>query len=344
MIARGQSGNIGALGKRIMRLPFSHRIGLTATPARKNPGEAFDVIKWASGTKELGSKASFTRSFSGFGSGTNAADTAINKTYFSAIQPYVSGSKITHPTFKTTYESLETTRTPQQVERQKEIEARSANFIATRRQEIMSEVRTNPGHRLHRGENWESVLPRRATEEARKEVELQHQDNMDGGEWNTNGRMRALRENLEKDRSKKHVIYIDSKTQRNSLMNMLIDMGYGRNEIKNIAATTTDITGVEMGNRVKAFKENPRVNIMLIDALSSTGFNLNIGDQLHFIGDPASAATYVQAQGRIARMPRKGDVDIKTYKYSDDVSEQARWDSLDTQIKVLRAVSPGMFS
>ena len=43
--SRGQSGNIGAFGKRLMKLQFNHRVGLTATPARRNPVEAYDLIK-----------------------------------------------------------------------------------------------------------------------------------------------------------------------------------------------------------------------------------------------------------------------------------------------------------
>lgn len=342
MISRGQSGNIGALGKRLMKLPFDHRLGLTATPARRNPLEAYDMVKWTSGTRDLGSKASFNRSFSGFGSGTNAQDTAINSAYFSTIQPFISGSRITHPTFKTNYDDVGVRRTPGQIRQQRKIERDSQAYIDRRRQEITDEVRRNPNHSLRRSANWEANLSRNATKMARKEIDEQHRHNMDGGAWEGNSKLLALKDSLERGSGKKHVIYIDSRTQRNALTSMLSDMGYSSNKIKNIAATTTSITGAEMAARVKAFKEG-NIDIMLIDEKSASGYNLQQGDQMHFIGDPQTGASYLQAQGRIARMPRKGDVDIKTYKYEDDVSEQAHWNDLDSQLKVLRAAAPAMF-
>ena len=97
-----------------------------------------------------------------------------------------------------------------------------------------------------------------------------------------------------------------------------------------------------MAQRVKAFRKGD-IPFILIDSKSSSGYNLQNGDQLHVIGTPPEAANYVQAQGRIARMPRKGDVDIKTYRYGDSPTEQAHWNDLDAQIKLLRATAPGLF-
>ena len=70
---------------------------------------------------------------------------------------------------------------------------------------------------------------------------------------------------------------------------------------------------------------------------------MQAGDSLEILGDPESGATYLQAQGRVARMPREGDVEINTYKYSDYLPEIERWMNLDNEIKLLRAASPGMF-
>ncbi len=62
------------------------------------------------------------------------------------------------------------------------------------------------------------------------------------------------------------------------------------------------------------------------------------------LGTPVDAANYLQAQGRIARMPREGNVAIRTYRYNDSPEEAASWNDLDAQLKVLKASSPGMFS
>ena len=124
---------------------------------------------------------------------------------------------------------------------------------------------------------------------------------------------------------------------------MLGELGYSRGEIKNIASTTTAITGAQMAQRVRDFREG-RADIIMIDRASASGYNLQQGDELHVLGTPIDAANYLQAQGRIARMPRKGDVDIRTYRYNDSPEESSDWNSLDAQLKVLRASSPGMFS
>tara|TARA_Y100000310_G_scaffold321045_1_gene378152 strand:- start:2602 stop:6114 length:3513 start_codon:yes stop_codon:yes gene_type:complete len=344
--ARGQSGNIGAMGKRLMKLPMRHRVGLTATPARKNPLEAYDLIKWTQGSsKEIGSKASFNRTFSGFGSGTNAQDTAISDLYFKSIKPYISGDRITNPDFEVNHDSIDVSRSSTQVRNQRRIEAGSAAHIDKRRREIADEVRANPNHTMRRAQNWQSTLNRRATERARKEVEEQHQANIDGGDFNQNAKIQALRSELGKNPDSKHVVYVDSKTQRSAIAGMLADMGMGRNQIKNIASTATgSISGRDMAKRVKAFKDDPNVNIMLIDQSSASGYNLQVADTMHIVGNPVDAANYLQAQGRVARMPRKGDVGIKTYRYQDDPLSASKWNDLDAQLKVLRAAAPGMFA
>ena len=187
--SRGQSGNIGALGKRLMKLNFDHRVGLTATPARRNPTEAYDLIKWTQGTsKQLGSKTGFVRTFSGFGGGTNAQDTSINKLFFDTIKPYISGDRITTPNFKVTRDEIPVQRTEGQRAEQSRIEAESADRIAARRQEIMQEARTNPKSVMRTGANWENTLSRRATQKAREEVVADHSRNMNGGDFNQNGK------------------------------------------------------------------------------------------------------------------------------------------------------------
>ncbi|MBI2020144.1 DEAD/DEAH box helicase [Candidatus Daviesbacteria bacterium] len=341
--ARGQSGNIGELGKRLMHLPMQHRVGLTATPARRNPLEVYDLIKWTSGAKDIGDKASFKRVFSGFGSGTNAQDTAIRKLYFNTIQPYISGDRITTPNFKVKQESINFNRTSTQIAKQKEIESQSAAYIERRKNEIVREVQANPAHPLRRLINWQFSAPRKAVEMARTEVENMHRDNMDDGDYRNNSKLMKFKESFEKDPKKKRVLFIDSRTQRVSLMEMFKDIGLKPNQIKNIAATTTAITGEEMANRVKDFKTNKDIPIILIDTKSSSGYNLQAGDVLDVLGTPQDASVYLQAQGRLARMPRKGDVEIATYKYNDNPIEQAKWNQLEAQLKILRASSPGLF-
>ncbi len=342
--ARGQSGNVGALGRRLMKVPFDHRIGLTATPARRLPTEAYDLIKWASGAKDLGSKASFQRSFRGFGSGTNAQDSAVAEAYFNTIKPYISGDRLTDPTFKTAHEAVGVRRSPEQVEEQKRIEAMAPQHVETRRRELLAEAAARPAHELNRGP--ETTKTRRAREMARREVVALHEQNLAGapvGEWQRNAKLRSASDRLGAEPDKKHVLYVDSRNQRQAVSEMLGALGYSRGQIGNIASTTTDISGARMAQRVRDFREG-KTNVIMIDRASASGYNLQRGDELHVLGTPVDAANYLQAQGRIARMPRTGDVAIRTYRYDDSPEEAAQWNDLDAQLKVLRASSPGMFS
>ena len=360
--ARGGSGKIGAVGKRLMRIPMTHKIGLTATPARTKPSEAYDLIKWTSGAKDIGSRTGFERTFGGFGSGTNAQDTAISGMYYDTIKPYISGDRLTTPTFSTTHNQIDVQRTDSQVQRQTDIESTSEDSINARRREIMDLVRnetlTNPdGSRhpdatlvrsLRRSKNWENLLPRAATRTARKEHEQKHTENFDshpaGSHYSENGKVNALADGLKPNRDQKHVIYIDSRTQRNAINGMLEDLGYSKSEIKNIASSTTSIRGSEMGDRAKSFRKDDKSRVIFIDKNSASGYNLQSGDQLHVMGAPVDAANYLQAQGRIARMPRVGDININTYRYSDNPTEQAHWNEIDSQLKILQTTSPGLFA
>ena len=338
------SGNIGAMGQRLMKLPVNHRIGLTATPARKSPLEAYDMLKWTQGgAKDLGSKAAFKRTFSGFGSGTNAQDAAINKLYFDKIKPYVSGDRITHPTFKTKYNNVEIQRTPAQIQKQRTIEQGADEHVNRRRSELVEAAQNNPNHPLRRVKDWERTVGKRAAVVARKELETQHQENMDGGDFRDNAKLLSLGESIKNSGDDKHVVFVDSATQRRAVNEMLLASGMPRSQVKNMASSTGSISGKDMGARARAFQKDPNVKVIMIDKTSSSGYNLQQGDQMHIVGAPDDASTYLQAQGRIARMPREGDIDINTYKYSDNPVEQAKWNDLDSQLKILRAAAPGMF-
>jgi len=341
--ARGQSGNIGEYGKRIMRLPVNHRIGLTATPARRIPLEAHDLIKWATQTKSLGSKASFQRVYSGFGSGTNAQDTGLSSMFFHTIRPFISGDKLSTPPWKVNHNNVNVRKTDYQVQNQKEIELESAEKIATRRQEIINEVRSNPNHPLHRSENWERNLGQNATKVARTEIEQEHTENLDDGPIATNSKLTALKTALQRDSNKKHVVFIDSRTQRNSVNDIIKELGLKQSQVKNLAASTTSMTGEEMAARAEEFRRNKDVRVIFIDNKSSSGYNLQTGDHLHILGNPQDASVLLQAQGRIARSPRTGDVTVNTYMYEDNPTEQAKFLDIMAQMKMLRASSPGLF-
>jgi hypothetical protein len=145
--------------------------------------------------------------------------------------------------------------------------------------------------------------------------------------------------------SGKHVIFIDNNTQRSAAIAGLTASGLKRNQVLNIASSATSggIKGEMMAANVDRFTKDKDARVIFIDKQSASGYNLQAGDTLHVIGTPSDAANYLQAQGRLARMPRTGDVKIKTYRYTDAPFENQRWERLNTQIKMLKATAPAMF-
>ena len=95
------SGNMSSATRKLMKLESKNRIALTATPASDNLIEAYDLVNWSSHKdKKLGPRTRFQRIYGGYGSSTNAQDTALQQMIFREISPYLSGEKLTNPSFK----------------------------------------------------------------------------------------------------------------------------------------------------------------------------------------------------------------------------------------------------
>jgi len=172
-----------------------------------------------------------------------------------------------------------------------------------------------------------------------------HSDNLEGifGDmtWKDNPKITEAVTSIRNKRNEKHVLFIDNPSQRRALIQGLSENGFKINQIKNIASTTTGgISGKEMAKRVGDFRKDKNVKVLFVDRQSSSGYNLQEGNTLHVIGVPSDAAQYIQAQGRIARMPRVGDCTIRTYKYRDVPFEDMKWLRMDQQLKILQAVAP----
>ena len=140
---------------------------------------------------------------------------------------------------------------------------------------------------------------------------------------------------------KKHVLFVESKAQRRAVVADLREAGYKTTQIKNI-------TGIARPSEVERRKQmwkrgKEKIPFIIIDKTSCAGHNLQEGDVLHVLGAPQDAAQYLQAQGRLARSPRVGDVDVATYRYKDNPWENLHWDKLQAQLKLLKATAPGLF-
>ena len=356
LLKRGKVSGIGAAGKRLMQLPFNHRVGLTATPVQNSPADVHPIISWAEGGKPLGSFASFNRAWGGLGKGNNLHDVTGAAAYKSTIDPYVFGTGLTNPSFKTERSTVEFNSSNAQIDERRKIESESNQFVSGYIEGKMTDVINNPNHKWRKDErgklirNWRQNTTNKAKREAEHIINERHIANMEGNggnknrNWRDNSRFVALFEQIKNNSDKKQVIYISSKHQREGIISMFRDsevqklLGYTSSNVQNIASSVTQgLSGEAMANRVSRFRNNPEDKIILIDRNSSSGYNLQSGDAIHFIGDPETATQYVQAEGRIAREPREGDIEIKTYRNRNDLTELAKWDKLNTAIKVVQA-------
>lgn len=327
---------LSAGARRIFKLPAKHRIALTATIARMKPVEAYNLINWTN-PGELGYRTRFERAYGGFGSGVNAQDRALENMLWHEIEPYVSAGRQTKASFQVQQKEVTVRRTPSQIARQKEITAGADAYIERRVAEERQRL-VDAGKDPSKMPGWK----KRARQKAMNELTRMHHNNLHGGDFEHNAKAQALRSEIQGDLDtgrKKHVIFVDSPEQRRAVVDTLRKMGFKTTAIKNITGTAK---GAEVEARKKAWKQMEDAGFIIIDKTSAAGHNLQEGDVLHVLGSPQDAAEYLQAQGRLAREPRVGDVHVKTYLHEDSPFEALHWDHLRSQLKLTRATAPHM--
>lgn len=348
---KGKSKKMSAGAQRIMKLGSDklkrggtfHRVALTATPATSDPVSAFDLVNWVAPGK-VGSRARFQRAYSaGFGAGTNAQEEAVQQQVAQHLGPYMSGERLTPPSFQTIHHQTTVQRTPAQIDRQKTIERGARAHIAQAVAERLQRAERDPLVQAKYGRSWKAQVAKEATIKAQAEIADQHRANLGGGD--DNAKIAAALASVKEhgaDKVTKHVFYVDSAAQRQALTAALQGAGYKQNQIANMAASTTTISGQELAARRTRFKTSEDVPFVIIDKASSAGHNLQEGSHLHVLGTPSDAATYLQAIGRVKREPRVGDVHIHTYRYGDSPFESADWSEIERQVKILNATAPGL--
>jgi hypothetical protein len=347
-----------AAGRKLMHLDIDNRIAATATPAKMNLVESYDLANWASHhDKSLGPRARFQRVYGGYGAGTNAQDATMQQMVFREISPYISGNRLTNSTFKVNQEVVPISKTPIQDDNMRQIEHGTDAFVAQEKEKFIHSIEQNPEllarWEKNKGRDWRKVAGARAGEKAKTALMAHHWDNLQGTygdkmQWKDNPKLVETAKYITSNPKEKHIIFVDNYAQRKAMTQALMEGGLkDGSEILNIAGTPEvtkrAIAGEDMAKRVATFQKDKNAKVIFIDKGAVSGYNLQSADVLHVIGTPSDAASYLQAQGRVARMPRFGDVKIRTYRYTDAPFEDDRWDSIDVQLKMLRAVAPAMF-
>ena len=163
--------------------------------------------------------------------------------------------------------------------------------------------------------------------------------------WEDNPKINGMVKNIQGGNpDDKHVIYVDNNSQIKAVKEALIGTKFFKaNQIKNIASSVVPVTGPQMAKLASDFRKDKNIKVIFIDKNSASGYNLQEANNLHVLGTPSDAATFLQAQGRLARMPREGDISVHTYKYSDNSFEDQKWAAIDQQMAILRATAPGLF-
>jgi len=353
--SRSISGNMSAATRKLMKLPSENRIALTATPARDNLIEAYDLVNWVShGDRKLGPRTRFQRVYGGYGSGTNAQDAALQQMIYREISPYMSGGRLTNPSFKVNRQDVVVSKSELQDGNMREIESGAKAFMDREKAAFIQGIENDPKKLKYYegrwGNRWKIQAAIKANERSRKRLLDEHDNNLSGimenMSWADNPKINAAVNRIGAETDKKHVVFLDNAQQRRAVHEGLLAMGYTRAQIRNIATSTTSrgIQGHKMAEQVKEFRTDPSARVIFIDKQSCSGYNLQEGDDLHVLGTPTDAASYLQAQGRLARMPREGDVGIYTYKYDDVPFEDNKWTKMEQQLAILQATAPGMFA
>jgi len=316
MLRSSRSHRLGAQARRIFRMPFQHRIALTATPAREFAVEAYNLVNWTN-PGALGPRTQFERAFTGFGAGTNAQSEALGTLLNDVLAPYISSSKQESRPYQVTHRNHELSISEAQRRREAEIDARLPELI-----------------KQYRGKGGRTA--------ALKALMEMHRGNVDDGDWRENPKaqqmLRQIAEIDREDPAGKHVIYVSSPEQRQMVTAALLESGFRRSQVKNICQGT-DASDVH--KRKAQWQNDPNCRFIIIDSSSCTGHNLQEGSYLHVLGAPKDAAEQLQTYGRICRSPRHGDVQIFGYR-TDSPFESEDWHRLDEQIKLIQATAPSL--
>jgi 2'-5' RNA ligase len=355
LASKSVKGNMSASVRKLTHLPVDNRIALTATPARDHLIEAYDLVNWASHhDSALGPRSRFQKIYGGYGSGTNAQDSTLAQMIYKEISPFMSGDRLTNPNFKVKHDEVKIKKTSVQDDNMRDLEDNADKYIASERANFIKDIESKPEElkkwETRFGRMWKTEAGKKAGNIAKNIVTKNHLDNLEGifgdkMKWADNPKTTEGVKFITANNDKKHVIFIDNSSQRKAIAEGLEENGFKSNQIENIASTITSggVSGSKMSERVKNFRKNKDSRVIFIDKQSASGYNLQEGDVLHVMGTPSDAANYLQAQGRLARMPRVGDVTIRTYKYSDAPFEDMKWTKLDRQLKILKAVAPALF-
>lgn len=341
-------GNLTAGARRIMSIDAKNRLGLTATPAKLNPNEMYNMIHWTNPEApgfQRGQGAAFGRAFGGFGEGTNAQDKAIVQALQGELNPYVSSGKLEELPFEVKHKVVKMERSAAQKKRAAEIEQGVEKRIEQGLKDEWKRLTQNTRDQLNRNSSRKRQWTIRIKQKIMKSIYDDHHDNLRGGEENSkvNAFVKEYKRHLDEG-NMKQVVFVDSMAQKKAIKAALKAAG-----ISSAPQFLKDITKNQKAwlveQRKQEWKTGEGPQGIMIDQKSSVGHNLQAGSVIHMIGVPDDAAQFAQAAGRILRTDdneQRQQVHVQDYRYTDSPWEAYHRNDHETQMKILAAAAPGV--
>ena len=369
--SKSKMGNFSVHARALMKLNAENRIATTGTPIKYKMSELWDLVNWSTHKNHsLGSRKRFESAYGGIGAGTLSQGELVSNKLRKEIASFVSGDAATPHKFITKHKDIMVRQTAEQVNAMKKLTLEANNTLNDKlkkakikflESESKKELKYKEGGEIYKKQPWVSQYEKKKKEI--KEDLLKKYRNIlhgTGGRLKIehNGKIKEFLKNIQSvdyNPELKHVIFVDSASQRNAIERALaeqfnISSEQIGNRILNLSPFTTaakdlpkDMKNKILGERASKFQDpkNTDARFIIIDKESSTGFNLQAGSVLHFMGTPEDGSTFLQAQARLARAPREGDVEILNYTYRDNFLEAKQHESLRREIERLKAVNPG---
>ena len=324
---------LGEAGKAATRMGVARKgedwnsvhVALTATPARKQAVELYDIGNWVT-HRGLGPRNRWEKKNGSLGKGTNIFEGELGDGILKEFGKQMNseaGIKAHTP-----HETSRKMRMSQpQKQRQSAIEKEYDQHIGALKKAIDGKKRSGT-FQVKTAKGWSektfsrSSDMRMALDRLKQKRDEEHFNNLYGSgkqsDWHevpaVQEAHKIIDERLKVNPREKVILFAPHAHTVQALKGMIAEK-YGRE------AVTTMVRNSEMADNMKAFQSPEGPQFVIAGSRAYAGFNLQNADGSIFVGLPPEAMQHIQAQGRHERDPRKGDPWTVSIGYEDSPIE-----------------------
>ena len=303
----------------------SVHVALTATPARKQAVELYDIGNWVT-HRGLGPRNRWEKKNGSLGKGTNIFEGELGDGILKEFGKQMNseaGIKAHTP-----HETSRKMRMSQpQKQRQSAIEKEYDQHIGALKKAIDGKKRSGT-FQVKTAKGWSEKTfsrpsdMRMALDRLKQKRDEEHFNNLYGSgkqsDWHevpaVQEAHKTIDERLKVNPREKIILFAPHAHTVQALKGMIAEK-YGRE------AVTTMVRNSEMADNMKAFQSPEGPQFVIAGSRAYAGFNLQNADGSIFVGLPPEAMQHIQAQGRHERDPRKGDPWTVSIGYEDSPIE-----------------------